>query len=111
MVGLGHSGVKIGRLGDGGTVSLGERWPARCCRGEAGLELGGAWLARGRPSAVARGTAAQARGWARGGGGATVRRLGLGYDEETEVVGRLSNPQNRDRKGNGKGALKTREIH
>ena len=58
MVGLGHSGVKIGRLGDGGTVSLGERWPARCCRGEAGLELGGAWLARG-PSAVARWTAAR----------------------------------------------------
>ena len=82
MVGLGHFGVKIGCLGDGGAVSLGARWPARCCRGEAGLELGGAWLARGRPSAVARGTAAQARGWARGGGGATVRRLGLGYDEQ-----------------------------
>ncbi|XP_066323370.1 uncharacterized protein [Miscanthus floridulus] len=25
-------------------MSFGARWPAWCCRGEAGLELGGAWL-------------------------------------------------------------------
>ena len=100
-----------------------DRPPWRRWNGELGREVAGAMLQRrGRAGAQRRlageGEAERGGAWDGGAGarlGARRRRrdsaAARARVRRAEVAGRLSNPPNRDRKGNGKGVLKTREIH